>query len=231
MKPVNQLRSNRGVATSLIETVLVISVTAILASIAMIPALGGMDDAKISKAFSDTELIGIAIHNFAQDITAPPAFKSGQATSPTDDIFYVLETDGEDATDSTSTWPTDTDEIDLMENHLMMNQPDVTAPAYPRRGDISFNRQRGWNGPYLTQLPSSDPWGDKYLANVQFLTPQGVEAIRNESRESLSGSDRDTRGGCGALAGTQPYHRNRFCSASRCIQHWRRRHCFQDSVI
>ena len=180
MKPVNQLRSNRGVATSLIETVLVISVTAILASIAMIPALGGMDDAKISKAFSDTELIGIAIHNFAQDITAPPAFKSGQATSPTDDVFYVLETDGEDATDSTSTWPTDTDEIDLMENHLMMNQPDVTAPAYPRRGDISFNRQRGWNGPYLTQLPSSDPWGDKYLANVQFLTPQGVEAIRND---------------------------------------------------
>ena len=157
-----------------------ISVTAILASIAMIPALGGMDDAKIAKAFSDTEFIGIAIHNFAQDIMAPPAFKSGQATSPIDDIFYVLETDGEDATDSTSTWPTDTDEIDLLENHLVMNQPDVTAPAYPRQGDISFDRQRGWNGPYLSQLPSSDPWGDKYLANVQFLTPQGVEAIRND---------------------------------------------------
>ena len=167
-------------SNSLIETVVVIAVMAILSTVVMMPALGGMDDAKISKASSDTELIGIAIHNFTRDIMAPPAFKSGQATSPTEDIFYLLETDGEPATDSTSTWPTDTDEIDLMENHLMMNQPDVTAPGYPRRGDISFDRQRGWNGPYLNQLPSSDPWGDKYLANVQFLTPQGVEAIRND---------------------------------------------------
>ena len=186
MQPVNTLRSNRGVATSLIETVMVIAVTAILASVTMIPALGGMEDAKIAKASSDTELIGIAIHNFAQDIMAPPGFKSGQATSPTGDIFYVLETDGEDATDSTSTWPTDADQTDLMENHLMFNQPDVTAPAYPRRGDISFNRQRGWNGPYLNQLPSSDPWGDKYLTNVQFLTPQGVEAIRNDPVNPLA---------------------------------------------
>ena len=186
MKPVNTLGNNRGVATSLIEVVLVISVTAVLASVTMMPALGGMDDAKISKALSDTELIAMAVHNFAQDNGAPPAFQSGQATSPTDDIFFVLETEGEDATDSTSTWPTDTDEIDLMENHLILNQPNVTAPSYPRVGDISFNRQKGWNGPYLTQLPSSDPWGDKYLANVQFLTPQGVEAIRNDPVNPLT---------------------------------------------
>ena len=49
MKPVNTLRSNRGVATSLIETVLVISVTAILASIAMIPALGGMTTRRLPR--------------------------------------------------------------------------------------------------------------------------------------------------------------------------------------
>ena len=130
-------------------------------------------------------MIGIAVHNFSRDTAAPPAFQSGQATSPTDDIFFVLETEGEDATDSTSTWPTDTDDIDLLENHLMLNQPGVTAPSYPRQGDISYNRQRGWNGPYLSQLPGSDPWGDKYLANVQFLTPQGVEAIRNDPVKPL----------------------------------------------
>ena len=125
-------------------------------------------------------MIGIAIHSFAHDTGAPPAFKSGQGTSATSDIFLVLGTDGEDAKDSTSTWPTDTDERDLLENHLMLNQPGVTGVSYPRVGDISFNRQKGWNGPYLTRLPRSDPWGDRYLVNVQFLTPQGVDKIRND---------------------------------------------------
>ena len=41
-------------------------------------------------------------------------------------------------------------------------------------GEISYARQKGWNGPYLQLVPSSDPWGNKYLVNVQLLTAPGV---------------------------------------------------------
>ncbi len=180
INPAHTLGNDRGVATSLIEAVVIIAVSAILTTITIVPAVGGLEDARIAKAFSDTESIGIAVHNFVQDTGAPPAFKSGQGTSATDAIFRVLETMGEDPTDDTNTWPTGADDIDLLANHLMLNRPNGTGPAYPRIGERAFNRLKGWNGPYLSQAAGSDPWGDKYFVNVQFLTPQGVAQIRDD---------------------------------------------------
>ena len=180
MKLGDTFDDNRGVATSLMETVVVIAVVAIVAGAAMVPALESLDDAKISRTVRDTQLIAMAVHNFMQDTGVPPAFKSGLATRATDEIFHVLETAGEDATDETSSWPTEADEIDLLENHLIENEPGETGPRYPRVGEISFNRHKGWNGPYLTRSPTSDPWGDRYLINVQFLTPQGVDVVRED---------------------------------------------------
>ena len=204
----NTVTDNRGIATSLIETVVVVVIVAIIAGVAVGAGLDRIDDARVAQAVRDTELIGMAAHSFMQDTGLPPAFKSGLSTSPTDEIFFVLETEGEDAEDKTNTWPTEADERDLIENHLMMNQPDGSAPSYLRVGEISFNRQKGWNGPYLTRLPVSDPWADKYLVlkhsqkgwngpyltrlpvsdpwadkylvNVQFFTPQGVNLVRED---------------------------------------------------
>ncbi len=171
--------NNRGmIATSLMEVVMVVTIVAVIASVAVGSGLDRIDDARMAQANRDTELIGMAVHSFMQDTGLPPAFKSGLATSPTADIFFVLETEGDPAEDETTTWPTEADERDLIENHLMMNQPDGSASGYLRVGEISYNRQKGWNGPYLTSLPTSDPWADKYLVNVQFLTPQGVDLVR-----------------------------------------------------
>ena len=178
MKLRNTIDDNRGMATSLVETVLVIAVVAIVVSATVVPALGTLDDAKVSRAVRDTQLIATAVLNFRQDTGVPPAFKSGLATRSTDEIFHVLETEGLDATDETSSWPTEADEIDLLENHLIENEPGDTGSSYLRVGEVSFNRHKGWNGPYLNRSPGSDPWGDRYLVAVQFLTPQGVDLVR-----------------------------------------------------
>ena len=175
----NTLADNRGLAAGLVEVVVVVAIVTILASVAIGAGLDRIEEAKEAAAGGDAEMIGMAVHNFMQDTGLPPAFKSGTATSLTDEIFFVLETEGNDAIDETSTWPTETDERDLLENHLLLNQPDGTAPGYPRVGEISFNRHKGWNGPYLFGLPV-DPWADKYLVNVQFLTPQGVDLVRED---------------------------------------------------
>ena len=40
---------------------------------------------------------------------------------------------------------------------------------YPVRGSISGDPQRGWSGPYIATLSSTDPWGNKYMINVRKL--------------------------------------------------------------
>jgi type II secretory pathway pseudopilin PulG len=176
----SRFSDNRGVATSLIEAVLVIGIVTIIASVATGAALERIEDARFVQATSDTELIGMSVHSFMQDTGSSPAFKSGLATSPTDEIYRILHTDGSDAIDLTGSWPTDSDEKDSIENHLVRNQPGVTEPSYLRRGEISYDRHKGWNGPYLNRIPSVDPWDGRYLVNVQFLTPQGVERVRED---------------------------------------------------
>ena len=169
---------NRGVANGLLEVVLVIVIVATLASVVVGSGLDRLQDANEARAAGEVREIAMAVHSFMQDTGVAPAFKSGLATTPADDVFFVLETEGDDAIDETDTWPTDADERDLLENHLMMNEPDGTGPSYPGVGEISFNRQKGWNGPYFSNVPVGDPWADRYLVNVQFLTLQGVDLVR-----------------------------------------------------
>jgi hypothetical protein len=71
-------------------------------------------------------------------------------------------------------WPTGSSDRDLLENHLIKNAPGDGGERYPRVGETTYARTRGWNGPYVAKMPSSDPWGNKYLVSVQLLTPRGV---------------------------------------------------------
>jgi type II secretory pathway pseudopilin PulG len=170
------IRSELGMATSLLEAALVIAIIAVVSSIALVAAMQHIEDARLSRAMADTEMIGVSIHSFMDDTGWAPAFKNGNARGPQDDIFLVLQSAGSDpAVASSLDWPTDAAQFDRLENQLIKNLPAGTGVAYPRMGQISYARFKGWNGPYTTSMPSSDPWGDKYLVNVQLLTPKGVQ--------------------------------------------------------
>jgi len=170
------ITGNRGVATSLIEAVLVIAIAAVLSSMAIIASIDRIEDARLTQAINDTQIIGVAIHSFMQDNLFPPAYQQGNATSATAPIFLVLQSAGQNATvDMSLNWPTDPTTMDRIENQLITNMPGGTGVPYPLFGQISYARTQGWNGPYIPSLPSSDPWGDKYLVNVQLLTPQGIQ--------------------------------------------------------
>src|SRR5438128_1769462 len=59
-----------------------------------------------------------------------------------------------------------------LEGHLIRNvlgEPGTPSSSYPLRGSYSGDPQRGWAGPYITSLPKTDPWGDKYIINVRNL--------------------------------------------------------------
>jgi len=155
------------------------AIIAVLSSIALVAAMRHIEDARLSRATADAEMVGISIHGFMHDTGFAPVFKNGTARGPEDEMFLVLQSDGSDpAVESFLHWPAQASARDRLENQLMKNQPGGTGTPYPRMGQISYARFKGWNGPYTTSMPSSDPWGDRYLVNVQLLTPKGVQMER-----------------------------------------------------
>lgn len=176
MRAPKLISSDRGMATSLIETVLVIAIVAIVSSVALVSAMGHMEDAKVAQAAKDTEIIGVSIHSFMHDTGYAPAFRSGNARGPQDDVFSVLETEGsEPLADESLNWPAEAGSRDRLENQLLENRPGEIGVPYPRMGEISYARFKGWNGPYTAKMPASDPWDNKYFVNVQLLTPKGID--------------------------------------------------------
>jgi type II secretory pathway pseudopilin PulG len=174
-QPQRLLKSEVGAATSLLEAALVIAIVAVVSTVALVGAIEHIDSARLSKAAADTEMIGIAIQRFMYDIGWAPVFKSGDAHGLQDPIFFALESSGNDAVvDPMLHWPTDKTQIDQFENQLVKNTPGGGTTPYPRQGELSYSRFKGWNGPYIT-MPTTDPWGDRYLANVQLLTAKGLQ--------------------------------------------------------
>ncbi|MBI5788870.1 MAG: type II secretion system protein GspG [Candidatus Schekmanbacteria bacterium] len=151
---------------TLIEIVVILAVIAIIAA-AMVPRISGiMDDAKISRAQSEVQTVGMAILRFNANTGKWPArdgdaadnklttLVSGSSSIPVplpayaggDTNYY-----GNDATTATG---------DYLDNHLKMNTPKGSADAaYPTSG---VNR---WNGPYLQEV-GADPWGNAYVVNI-----------------------------------------------------------------
>src|SRR5581483_7497615 len=67
---------------------------------------------------------------------------------------------------------------DSIEDQLVLNQLGFVNGSwdsthfYPLRGSYNADPNRGYNGPYVQNLPPTDPWGNKYLVNIQELSPQ-----------------------------------------------------------
>jgi len=91
MKDAGTIRDNRGIATSLLETALVIAIVAVISSIALVSAIAHIEDAKISRAMADAEIISVSIHSFMHDTGFAPAFKNGNAHGPEDGILPCLQ--------------------------------------------------------------------------------------------------------------------------------------------
>ena len=189
---VKLVKGSKGVATSLIEATATIAVGAVLAGVAVGGAIDAINDSKIQAAIGDVSSIGQGVITFYKDSSFFPLFKSGDETGAGDPFFHVLVSEN-------GTYPTvhpdldthwdvdadpapwgagnlfghevDYDDHDSLEGHLIRNELGGAASgqAYPLRGSYSGDPQRGWAGPYVAVLPKTDPWGNKYLVNVQEL--------------------------------------------------------------
>ena len=125
--------------------------------------------ARIAKETEELErkkakVVGAAVMSFYKDLGIYPARNSGG----TNNFVYSLLTGPTmptanpwNAGHNWITWGMGAARGDLLNNHLLQNQPQATpAAAYPTTGSMR------WRGPYLNGSSPIDPWGRPYVIDV-----------------------------------------------------------------
>jgi Tfp pilus assembly protein PilE len=199
------IKGTRGVATSLMEATATVAVGAVLASVAVNGAIDAINESKIEAAKADVSAIGQATLNFYKDNAFFPLFKDGTETGAGDDFFAMLvsENGTYPSTDVSDTWNIGattsypmssgkfghqvSPEHDTIEGHLVLNviTNGNTLSAYPTRGLLLADPNRGWAGPYFARLPRTDPWGNKYMINVRELHTRHLREVHTAVNSSI----------------------------------------------
>jgi len=169
-----KLRETRGF--TLIEVIVVIAVVAILAAILTPSVVKNIDDSKIARAKNEVQVIGAAMTSFYKDLGRWPT-SNGSTGNP--DSLYMLNGPGntpsyDNSVNNHANWWTyykDTNTYgDLMENHLIKNDPKGGSVDYPTTGEYR------WHGPYLSEI-KADPWGSYYASNVRYFYSGQPDAV------------------------------------------------------
>ncbi len=158
------MRNNKGF--TLIEMVVVLAVVAILAAILTPTIARNIEDAKVTRATNEAQVIGAAIASFYKDVGRWPTADGTDAAIP-DDLTLIHGGVGDDpaATTGGNEWDKDTAaaSTDTLENHLVDNDPGGAANDYT---DWTNATKMGWHGPYIGEI-KPDPWGIYYACNVE----------------------------------------------------------------
>jgi len=168
------LKENKGF--TLIEIAIVVAIIATLSAIILPMAIKHLETAKVNRAKKDAATIGASILRFNSDTAHWPVYSSEpyKGDKATINILYcdgiapALASGVANWWDDTWTDDIVDENVDKLQNHLERGMA----------GDVSYPRAgiHAWNGPYLADF-KSDPWGSKYLVNVQFLRPNENKAV------------------------------------------------------
>ena len=154
--------SQRGF--TLVEVIVVLSVVLLLTGIAVPMLSSYMEDGRRARAEAETKVIGAAVMSFYNHLGVYPARNSGG----TNNHLYALLTGPTTPTTNPwtaghnfATWGMGGARGDLLDNHLLRNQPQGSpAAAYAITGSMR------WRGPYVNGTTPLDPWGRPYVVNV-----------------------------------------------------------------
>lgn len=166
-------RSTRQHGFTLLEITIILAVIAILGLILAPSVLNFLNQSRQARAQNDVEVLAEAVFEFFRDNGFFPQFADAARTRP----LRLLVSAGAigDAVPGAEGWTdTDASRIDLISNQLINNRPSFGGTGYPLKTAASTS---GWNGPYLDAELDSDPWGNRYVINVEFLSvmPMAVE--------------------------------------------------------
>jgi type II secretory pathway pseudopilin PulG len=154
---------NRQRGITLVETTIVLLTLSILAGIIVASATPTMRSARITRATGDCAAISQAIQTFDADVVAGMGFDS-DGFNGGGVIVNLLVGAGDipgDVGGNTANWTQATDGtlVDFFDRHLVTNPLNYAVPGV-----------NGWKGAYISGGVTADPWGNRYAANVFYLS-------------------------------------------------------------
>lgn len=158
---------------TLLEITIILAVIAILGLILAPSVLNFLNQSRQARAQNDVEALAEAVAEFFSDSGFFPQFADSARTRP----LRLLVSPGAvgEAEPGAEGWlDADASRIDMISNQLLNNRPSYGGTGYPLKTAASTS---GWNGPYLDAEVDADPWGNRYVINVEFLSvnPGAVE--------------------------------------------------------
>ena len=157
---------------TLIELTVVLAVIVTLALVLTPSIAGFINDARTTRARTDCQTLASAIIQFQRENGFFPAWTTankGGAGLPQNRLQILVSPGRTPLEDQPTHWTTGV--AGLLSDQLMTD-----APGYAIRTPTS---QYGWNGPYLSSEIGSDPWGNRYVVNIELI----------DSSPSATGSD------------------------------------------
>jgi len=148
---------------TLIEGVVAISIVALLAAILTPLVVQQIDEAKVSRARNEVQVVAASIGKFYKDVGQfPNQGAGGTVTRLFSGTAADLTTNiGRYVTPDSNNWFTGGVQ-EVFDDHLMENNA-----GYPTSGEFR------WKGPYLGTV-GVDPWGRPYCCNIEAV--QGAVA-------------------------------------------------------
>lgn len=194
---------------SLVEATIILAVVSLLSALLTPSIRSYIDDGREARAKEDVEVLATAMTRMLNDIGETFLLRDGNGSASTDppshattNRVHLLVSSGNIPTiasavdraggntdwDDTLDTPGSGADVWSFYNHLVANGPvyrnasdmSVTAQFDPDSGDLG-NSEFYWRGAYLTPIVGPDPWGYRYMANVEFLgNPSGSTASEND---------------------------------------------------
>ena len=167
---------------TLLEIIVVLSVLGVLAAMLTPVAFRYIEDGNVRRMEVDARRLAIAINKMYSDTGRWPFYADGDGsnayTSGTDAALLTSNAvcvagDCTDATlpeDDTAgdAWALGTSRIDSIGNQLVTNTPFGSTDA---NRDYPLTGPKAWKGPYVDQLPATDPWQNSVIVSVRNLDP------------------------------------------------------------
>lgn len=162
---------------TLIEIVIAVAVVAILAAAISPMVFRHLEDAKVSRAQSESETISQAILGYYKDVGAWPVTNingpSGNSVQRLVTATSMPSGAAASAAAGATRWSSQGTTKNLGD-YLYYNNPDdntsITGSGANEAGqDWPTSGRVCWKGPYLDSYEILDPWGNAYVVNARFF--------------------------------------------------------------
>ncbi len=170
-----RIQTNRDGFT-LIEIVIAVAIVAIFAAALSPMVFRHLEDAKLTKAQNESEIVASAMLSYYKDTGGWPYTNadgpSGNSITRVATSTTLATGAGAGAGASASNWGT-YGTLKQMGDYLYYNNPDSDSSATGVNADQASQdwptTGRGaWRGPYVDQYSFNDPWGKAYVVNMRY---------------------------------------------------------------